>query len=277
MPAKEDPRRILRRFGLRPKKSLGQNFLVDDRALSRIAMAADLTPEDRVLEIGPGVGTLTHLLLELAAEVVAVELDENLVRVMRELFGEHPRLRLIAGDILRLHPSDLFDIPYKVVANVPYYITSAILRHLLEAPVRPSLMILTIQREVAQRIVSKNRMSLLAVSIQFYGRPSIVARIPAGAFFPPPKVDSAVIRIDVYPQPAVEVSSSDLFFRVVRAGFSAPRKQLRNSLTHGLHLPNVIIAEALQRAGIDPSRRAETLSLDEWGKLTKQLETDLAH
>lgn len=275
-----DPRRILKQFGLRPKKGLGQNFIVDRHAVERIVQAAELRPDDAVLEIGPGLGTLTRRLLELAGEVVAVELDPDMVRVLQALLGEHPRLRLIAGDILRIDPATLFPreesrqaIPtYKVVANVPYYITSAILRHLLEASLKPALLVLTVQLEVAQRIVSTDRLSLLAVSIQFYGRPRIVARIPAGAFYPPPKVDSAVVKIEVYPRPAVEVEDVDGFFEVVKAGFSAPRKQLRNALAHGLRRPVEEIVRALERAGIDPRRRAETISLEEWAGIQRTLE-----
>jgi len=271
MPAESDPRQLLHRFGLRPNKRLGQNFMVDRRAVERIAAAAELQPDDHVLEIGPGVGTLTGRLLELAGDVVAVELDSRMVAALRELYGARPNLRLIAGDILKVDPATLFAGPYKVVANVPYYITSAILRHLLEAAIRPTLIVLTVQKEVAQRIVSTDRLSLLAISIQFYGRPTIAGYLPAGAFYPPPKVESAIIRIEVYPRPAVAVEDAEEFFRVVKAGFSAPRKQLRNALANGLHLAPAQIEAALRRAEIAPTRRAETLALAEWAALHKAL------
>lgn len=276
MTNESDPRQLLRRFGLQPKKGLGQNFMVGRHAIEQVVQAADLTKSDTVLEIGPGLGTLTSRLLEEAGQVVAVELDTRLVEALEELLGERSNLRLIAGDILTTDPSTLFSGPYKVVANIPYYITSAVLRRLLEAPVRPTVIVLTMQREVAQRIVESKRLSLLAVSVQFYGAPRIVARIPRGAFHPPPKVDSAVLRIEVYPEPAAATRDVVGYFRVVKAGFSAARKQLRNSLAQGLHLPPGDVAAALERAAIDPSRRAETISLAEWGKIQDALAPLLA-
>lgn len=266
-----DPRQLLKRFGLRPKKGLGQNFMVGRHAIEQVVEAAELTAQDAVLEIGPGLGALTSRLLDHAGRVVAVELDDEMVRILGELLGDRPGLQLIAGDILTMDLASLFDAPYKVVANIPYNITSAVLRHLLEAPVRPILLVLTMQREVAQRIVAAERLSLLAVSVQFYGRPKIVARIPRGAFHPVPRVDSAVLRVDVYSQPAVEVDDVNGFFRVVKAGFSAPRKQLRNSLANGLRLPPSEIASVLEGAGIDPRRRAQTISLSEWGAIQMSL------
>jgi len=166
---------------------------------------------------------------------------------------------------------------YKVVGNLPYAITSAVLRHFLEKEPRPSLMVVTVQREVAQRIVAKpGDMSLLALSVQFYGLPRIVARIKAGAFYPPPKVDSAVVRIDVLPQPTVplpEGIDDRAFFRIARAGFGQKRKTLRNSLSGGLGLTPTSVEEALQRAAVDPGRRPETLSLEEWARVTEALVT----
>ena len=271
MESDADPRQLLRRFGLRPKKSLGQNFMVGRRAIEQVLEAAELTPADVVLEIGAGLGTLTARLAERASQVVAVELDARMVEVLEQTLGEHPNLQLVAGDILEIDPASLFASPYKVVANIPYYITSAILRHLLEAAVRPTVIVLTTQKEVAQRIVARERLSLLAVSVQCYGRPRVVAHVPRGAFYPPPKVDSAVLRIDVYPAPAVPPADLDAFFRVVKAGFSAPRKQLRNALAHDLGRPAGEIAARLEAAGIDPRRRAETLSLEEWARLSRTL------
>ena len=262
-----DPRVLLRRFGIQPKKSLGQNFLIDQMTAQRIADAADLTPHDVVLEIGPGLGALTRQLAGAAARVVAVELDQRLIPVLEETVGDCANVQLIHGDILKLDPTTLVQPAYKVVANIPYYITSAVLRHLLEADVRPTLMVLTIQEQVARRIVAKpGDMSLLAVSVQFYGRPKIVKRLKAGAFYPRPRVASAVVRIDVAPQ---IVSDAALFFRVAKAGFSQRRKQLRNALSAGLGRPRDEIDAALTQAVIDPQRRAETLSLDEWTTLTE--------
>jgi 16S rRNA (adenine1518-N6/adenine1519-N6)-dimethyltransferase len=279
----KDARRLLREFGIQPKKSLGQNFLVDQRALERIVKVAELGPEDIVLEIGPGLGTLTRYLAEKAGKVVAVELDPHLVEALRQILADYPNVEIVAGDILQLDPAELIGdlrrpcdlatlAPYKVVANLPYYITSAVLRHLLAAKVRPKLMVVTVQLEVARRITAgPGEMSLLAVSVQFYGRPRIVARIKAGAFYPSPQVDSAVVRIDLYDRPPVEVEDVDSFFEVVRAGFAHRRKQLRNTLSAELALLPSQVEQALSRAGINPRRRAQTLSLEEWARVWREL------
>jgi 16S rRNA (adenine1518-N6/adenine1519-N6)-dimethyltransferase len=265
---------LLRRFAIRPKKSLGQNFLVDEAALARIVTAADLGPNDTVLEIGPGLGTLTRRLAEAAGRVIAVELDERLIPVLRFTLAPYRNVAIVHGDILDLNIAELIapegklSLSYKVVANLPYYITSAVLRHLLEAPLRPSLMVLTVQLEVAQRLTAgPGEMSLLAVSVRVYGQPRLVARIKAGSFYPVPKVDSAVVRVDLYEQPVVPLEELEGFFEVVRAGFSGRRKQLRNALSRGLNRDAQAIALALRQAGIDPARRAETLSLEEWVRI----------
>lgn len=260
---------LLRRFDLKPRKSLGQNFLVDESALAKVVAAAELTPADSVLEIGPGLGSLTRHLAQAAARVVAVELDQNLLTPLKHVLADYPNVEIVHGDILNLQPSTL-NLPtgYKVVANIPYYLTSAVIRHLLEAGTRPERIVLTVQKEVAQRLcAAPGELSLLAVSVQFYSEPRIVARIPAGAFYPQPEVDSAVVRLDVCARPAVDVPDTEMFFRVVKAGFGQKRKQLRNALSAGLALSSEAAAALLERAGIDPKRRAETLTLDEWGRL----------
>jgi 16S rRNA (adenine1518-N6/adenine1519-N6)-dimethyltransferase len=264
------PRHLLQRYGLHPKKGLGQNFLVEEAALRRIVTAADLTESDTVLEIGPGLGALTRHLAVAAGRVVAVELDDRFIPVLREQLAGVSNVELIEGDILALDPAALVGGPYKVVANLPYYITAAVLRHLLESTPRPELMVLTVQLEVAQRLTAQpGEMSLLAISVQYYGPVRQVARIKAGSFYPRPEVDSAVVRVDLDRDPPLTGPDERCFFRVVRAGFSQRRKQLRNSLKAGLGLPAKEIEAALAAAGIDPRRRAETLSLDEWGKLAQ--------
>jgi 16S rRNA (adenine1518-N6/adenine1519-N6)-dimethyltransferase len=274
-----DVRRLLREFDVQPRKSLGQSFLVDRRALERIVEAAELGPEDIVLEIGPGLGTLTRLLAAEAGRVVAIELDRRLVEILKQTLTDLPNVEIIHGNILELNPADLLErqrgsFQYKVVANLPYYITSAILRHLLTAKVKPKLMVVTVQLEVARRITAEpGDMSLLAVSVQFYGRPRIVTRIKASAFYPSPQVDSAVIRIDVGDQPFVEVDDADSFFEVVRAGFTQRRKQLRNALSAELALPASEVAQALSRVGVNPKRRAQTLSVEEWVRVWKEMQT----
>lgn len=268
-----DARQILRRYNLEPRRELGQHFLVDEGALARIVAAAELTADDAVLEIGAGVGNLTRLLATAAGRVVAVEIDRRFLPVLEAELADWPHVHRVAGDILALDPSDLMgEGPYTVVANLPYAITSAVLRHLLEARVPPQRMVVTVQREVAERIVARGgRMSLLAVSVQFYGRPQRLFCLRPGAFYPPPEVESAVVRIDRHPQPPVTVADVGRFFQVVRAGFSQPRKQLSNSLAGGLGIPSAEAVAALREAGIDPRVRAERLSLEDWARLTRAL------
>jgi 16S rRNA (adenine1518-N6/adenine1519-N6)-dimethyltransferase len=260
---------LLRRYGLRPDKSLGQNFLIDEVALLRVVDAAGIEGGDDVLEIGPGLGGLTRHLAGRARQVVAVELDGDLLPPLREVLASHPNVRLVHGDILALDPAEWMTSPgYLVVANIPYYITSALIRHLLEARIRPRRLVLTVQREVAERITAApGEMSLLALSVQLYGRPRVVAHIPAGAFYPAPKVDSAIIRTDLYPAPIIPDAHIPGFFRLAKAGFSQKRKTLRNALSAGLACEPAQAEQLLRAAGIDPQRRAETLSLEEWGQL----------
>jgi 16S rRNA (adenine1518-N6/adenine1519-N6)-dimethyltransferase len=269
-----DVRRLLREFDFQPRKGLGQNFLVSEGTLRRIVATADLKPGDVVLEVGPGLGTLTRLLAQQAERVIAVELDQRLVEILSQILTDFPNVEIVQGDILEMEPggpgglSEL-STGYKVVANLPYYITSAVLRHLLTAKAKPQWIVVTVQREIAQRMIADpGQMSLLSVSVQFYGRPRIVARIPAGAFYPVPKVNSAVVRIDLYESPPVAIADVDRFFEVVRAGFGHKRKQLRNALAQGLSLPVSTVVEALRHAGIDEKRRAQTLSLEEWARVT---------
>jgi len=268
-------RKLLAQYGLEPKKGLGQNFLTDEGVLDKIVAAAELSPGDTVLEVGPGLGHLTRLLARRAGRVIAVELDGRLLPILRDQLAGYDNVELIQGDILELFLSSLLfplSSEYKVVANLPFYITSAVLRRFLTAEPSPVRMVVTVQREVAQRITARpGDMSLLAVGVQFYGRPRVVARIKAGAFYPRPEVNSAVVRIDRHLTPPVKVSDTEAFFAVVRAGFAQRRKQLRNSLAAGLRRPQAAIVAALKAAGVDPRRRPETLSLSEWAAITYQL------
>lgn len=260
---------LLRARGLRPKQSLGQNFLSDPGVLRKIVESAELPAGAQVLEIGPGLGSLTRYLAAVARRVVAVELDGQLLPLLEEVVGAFGNVEVVQGDILQLDPARLMGAGgYFVVANIPYYITSAVLRHLLEAAARPARLALTVQREVAERICAgPGDLSLLALSVQVYGRPSIAARIPAGAFYPPPKVDSSVVRVDLYDRPRFEGPQLETFFRLIKAGFSQKRKTLRNSLSGGLAWPPARAEELLRAARIDPMRRAETLALEEWQSL----------
>ena len=264
------PRDLLKRFDLEPKKSLGQNFLFDPQMLRRIVTDAGVGPSDHVLEVGPGLGALTTVLADSAEKVVAVELDNRLLPILHEQLAPYPNIDLIHGDILKQNPSELFDRPYKVVANVPYYITGAILRHLLSAENKPTTIVLTVQKEVAQRMTAKPKnMSLLAVSVQFYGKASVIRTLSAGAFWPRPKVDSAVVRIDLSQNQAFAANEAD-FFRTAKVGFSQKRKQLKNNL-RGLGFSAETLANAFETANVEPKRRAETLSVAEWVALTNAL------
>lgn len=265
---------LLRRYGLRPDKGLGQNFLADESALQRVVAAAEIQPSDAVLEIGPGLGSLTRHLAQYARRVVAVELDGALLPPLQDVLAPFANVCLIHGDILEQDPAALMSeagrLPSgcRVVANIPYYITSAVIRHLLESRLPLRKIVLTVQREVAERITAEpGDLSLLALSVIVYGLPQIAGRIPAGAFYPPPRVDSAIIAIDLYPQPRIPADQMDDFFRLAKAGFSQKRKTLRNALSGGLAWPTDKAQAALEAAGIDPRRRAETLSLDEWQAL----------
>jgi 16S rRNA (adenine1518-N6/adenine1519-N6)-dimethyltransferase len=260
---------ILKHYGLRPKKRLGQNFLQDPSILQKIADIAQIRPTDTVLEIGPGLGSLTRHLAAVAEQVIAIELDNRLFQPLEKIIEPYPNIQLIHGDILKVDPVEILNKPeYLVVANIPYYITSAVIRHLLESDLKPRRIVLTIQQEVAQRICAgPGNMSLLALSVQVFGQPQIVAHIPAGAFFPVPKVASSILLVDIAPIPAIPAQQLDKFFQLIKAGFSQKRKTLRNSLSAGLRVSAQEAEDMLRRAEIDPMRRAETLSLDQWGKL----------
>ncbi len=264
---------LLKRYDLRAHKGLGQNFLQDPLALETIVSAAQIQRTDTVLEIGPGLGSLTRYLAVSAKEVVAVELDEKLLPPLQAVLSPYQNIRLIHGDILKLSPKDLsLESNYVVVANIPYYITSAVIRHLLESESKPRRLVLTVQKEVAQRICAEpGDMSLLALSVQVYGKPRIAASIPANAFFPAPKVDSAVLLIDIYDSPRIKGEYLNTFFKLIKAGFSQKRKTLRNSLSSGLHISPPEAADLLTRANLDPQRRAETLSIEEWERLGEVL------
>ena len=266
------PKSLLDQYGIEPKKSLGQNFLHDEGLLGRMVAAAEIGPDDDVLEVGPGLGALTRPLCRAARRVVAVELDHRLLPVLEGELRDCGNVELVHADVLQLDPADWFAAPYVVVANVPYYITAAILRHLLEGRPRPRRLVLTVQREVAERLTARPpEMSLLAVSVQYYGRVRQVSTVKAGAFWPRPEVDSAVVRIDVERGRGGAGETDEVaFFRLVRAGFSEKRKQLKNNLRQ-LGLSDEAISAALEGAGIDGRRRAETLTVEEWERLTWEL------
>lgn len=266
-----NPRQLFDQHDIRPKKKLGQNFLHDPNTLEKIVEIAELMPDDIVVEVGAGTGTLTSVLARHARLVFTVEVDDRLVPILEEELAPYGNVYLIFADFLKVDVVQLVESrDFVVVANVPYYITSAIIRHLLDSPHRPRRMVLTVQHELAERILAQPpEMNLLAVSVQVYGHPEIVTRIKPAVFWPRPEVDSAVLKIDSYDTPAVDVPSMEQFFRVARAGFGQKRKQLKNSLSGGLGIKATLAGECLEDAGIDPKRRAETVSLEEWARLTR--------
>ncbi len=266
-----NPKTLLEEYDIVPRKSLGQNFLHDPNMLDKIVSIAELTPDDLVLEIGPGTGLLTERIAKAAKQLLSIEVDERLQPLLEEIVAQNPNLTIRYQDILTLDVNKIYeDQPYIVVANLPYYITSAIMRHLLESDHRPSRLVLTMQMEVAERLIAKpDDMSILSVSVQFFGRPQIAARLKPSVFWPRPEVDSAVVRIDTYDQPILDVPNSHIFFRVVRAGFGQKRKQLKNALASGLGLDANQTAAVFDGSKIDSRRRAETLTLDEWALLTR--------
>lgn len=277
-----EPTRIkaaLNAIDVRPSRDRGQNFLIDADALAAVVDAGELTPDDTVIEVGPGLGVLTYELVQRAGRVVAIELDQRLAARLDLEFGGRANLQIVQNDVLRTRPSELLgNVPYKIVANLPYQITSAVLRHFLESDPAPDLMVVMVQWEVAKRIVAAPPdMSVLAHSVQFYAQPEIVVRVPASSFLPSPKVDSAVLRLRRHATPPVQVGDVDAFFRTIKAGFLQARKQLGNALPTGLagmgvKRPKEDVVDVLRAANVDPMRRAETLTLAEWAHVHNLLQ-----
>ncbi len=268
----ENTRDLLHRYGFRTRKRLGQHFLVDDDVLAKILETAALQSSDVVVEVGPGLGIMTAAMAAKAGRVIAVELDDTLAGKLAECAADN--VRVVNENILDIDPGELITPheSYKVVANLPYYITQPVLRHFLEASVKPDFMVVMVQKEVAESIVAKGgRRSTLTNAVQVYGRPEIVMAVPRKCFYPAPQVDSAVVSIEVLPRPSIDLPDPEAFFRLVRAGFSATRKQLVNSLVKGLALSRETVMQILEEAEIDQTRRAETLELVEWAHLLEVL------
>ena len=248
-----------------PKKSLGQNFLFDPSILHRIIESANISSDDTVVEIGPGHGRLTKMLAEVSKKVIAIELDPELFSKLKETLSPYPNIELIHGDALKYPYESLKS--FKVVANIPYYITTPIIFRLLEARKSLKSMTLTIQKEVAQRIVAQpntNSYGVLSIVIQYYGEPEIKFIIPRAAFRPVPKVDSALIHIDILKNPPVKVKDEEVLFYVIKTAFSHRRKMIQNSLK----TVSKDIKEILISANIKPERRPETLTIEEFARLS---------
>ncbi len=263
-----DLRMALKLAGIKPNKELGQHFLIDHTALNKIVTAARINADDTVLEIGPGVGTLTATLIEAASQVVVIEKDAHLADIIKSRF---PTIKVVAQDFMKFDLSALDN--YKVVANLPYYITSKILQALLTAQHPPRSITVLVQKEVAERITAApGQMSVLAFSVQYFGHPQIIDLVPAASFWPAPEVDSAILHIEIGSQPAFAADQQSLF-RLVKAGFGARRKMLKNTLAGGLQIDSRLALDLLTAASISPTARAQELSLVQWQALYDQAKT----
>jgi 16S rRNA (adenine1518-N6/adenine1519-N6)-dimethyltransferase len=259
-------------LGIRPNKGLGQHFLFERGIVERMVRLAEVNSADTILEVGPGLGILTSELLRKAHHVYAIERDPALVTHLEHAFGDFPSFTLIPGNALTMESRDIIPdgVPFDVVANLPYSVGTAILRHLMEQPRKPRRITAMLQKEVAERLIAQPPdMSVLSVAAQFYADPHFLFTVSPTVFIPPPKVESAVVSLDVLQTPRLPENQEDRFFSVVNAGFQQKRKQLANSLSEVLGLPKPTVADWLRRCDIDPARRAETLSLDEWIRLVE--------
>ncbi|XOA42702.1 MAG: 16S rRNA (adenine(1518)-N(6)/adenine(1519)-N(6))-dimethyltransferase RsmA [Candidatus Nealsonbacteria bacterium] len=264
---------LLKNYGIRPFKGLGQNFLINKRVLKKIIKAAKLSKNDVVLEIGPGIGNLTLELAKKAKKVIAIEKDKKMCEVLKEVLDcqNIGNVKIIKGDVLKIKNGSMVKWlnNYKVVANLPYYITSPVIRKFLEIENQPKEIVLMVQKEVARRICSQPpKMSILAVSVQFYAEPKIISFVSKKSFWPQPKVDSAIIKITPK-KISTRTVLVDSFFKIVKAGFSHPRKQLINNFSKELKMSKEKVKKWLLKNGIQPIQRAETLSVKDWLKLVK--------
>ena len=272
-------RAIMERYGFNFKKGFGQNFLIDTNVLDNIADAAGITSEDTVLEIGPGFGSLTQTVAERAKKVISLEIDTKLIPILNETLADYNNIEIINKDVLKCDIDELSrekndGKPFKVVANLPYYITTPIIMDMLEKHSAVTSMTVMVQKEVAERMSAKpstKDYGAITVLCQYYTEPSIVANVPASLFVPPPKVDSAVLKLKVLDKPSVEVKDEGVFFRVVKAAFSQRRKTLLNCLSANFPIPKDEISTLLESIGIAPSRRGETLSLKEFANIADTL------
>jgi len=279
-PAAPEPPEYLRRLGVQPRKALGQHFLIDQFVLADIARACCPEGGETVLEIGAGPGALTEELARRAGRVVAVELDEDLAASTRARLAGYDNLQVVAADVLDYAPDELLaegggTPPYTACGNLPYYITQPIVRRLLEARPGPRRIVVLVQREVAQRIAGgPGRESLLSTSVKVYGQPAVLFEVPHTAFWPPPKVQSAVVAIEKFERPALDLPSEEIetFFHLVRAGFAQPRKQLHNVLTEEFTLERAPVLALLAEAGIEPAARAQHLDVRDWERLYRVIQ-----
>ena len=262
----------LKQKGIWANKGLSQNFLIDRIALDKIVAAAEIEEGDRIIEIGPGVGTLTTELIEKSNSVTSIELDSKLATLLSERFSEHHNFKLIEGDVLNTNIGEIVQSdPYKVVANIPYAITSKIIKLFLTSSNKPTSLVMLVQKEVAERICAKpGQMSVLAISVQLYGNPQIIDIVNANSFFPAPKVDSAIIKIGIndFNNKVPNLDEKE-FFRCVKIGFSSRRKKLTNNLMAGYHLDREKVSDIINKIGLKEGARAQDLTISQWNQLSQ--------
>lgn len=269
-------RYIMEKYNFKFSKTLGQNFLIDDNIIEKIIKGADITEEDYILEIGPGIGVMTSAMADIAKKVVAIEIDTSLLEVLDETLADYENIKIINGDVLKLDLNKIIEEEFngkkpKVVANLPYYVTTPIIMKLLEEDINVSDIVVMVQKEVAQRIISKpstKSYGVLSVAVQYYSSPSIICMVPRGVFMPKPNVDSSVIRLEIRKDPTLDIYSKDIFFKTLRAAFAMRRKTLLNTLSSSLKISKDEIKSILEKCEIDPKRRGETLSISEFAKLS---------
>ncbi len=274
---------LLQFYGLYANRSLGQNFLVTESVYDKILGAAELKSDDSVIEVGPGTGFLTEKLVEKAKKIIAVEYDAGMVRLLKERMAYAKNLTIVHSDILKfwIQDSGVRNQQYKVVANIPYYITSPLIKLFLQSSARggsasggdcrPTLMVLLVQKEVAEKVCGLTGKSVITLETQLFGEPKIIATVPPGCFWPEPKVDSAILQIKVYPKPLVPEKDVQDFIRLIKFGFNQRRKKLSNALEAGLRIDVGIIRDAMTKAKIDLGIRAENLEIGDWLRLLKAL------
>jgi len=278
--SKRDLKSLLKKHYVQPSKGLGQNFLVGREIIKRVIEAADLKPADTVLEIGPGLGTLTLELAGKTKKIIAVEKDPKMVGILKETLKAFENVEIIQGDILKIENRRSKIGDYKIVANLPFFLTAPLIRKFLESKNQPKEMILLVQKEVGQRICAKPPdMNLLAVSVQIYAEAKIINYVSKKSFWPQPKVDSAIIKIVPLEMKTcdhrISLQKRNLFFKIVKAGFSQPRKQLLNNLSKKLGIEKERIKIWLSENNIQPSQRAETLTVEDWIKLTENFASSI--
>jgi len=265
----KDIKNILKEYGIRPSKRLGQNFLIREDVADKVLEAGEISSSDTVLEIGPGLGSLTFKLAASAKKVIAIEKDKRMADILKKSIN-HPNAEIIRGDILKFNINDLDLRDYKIISNLPYCISSPVIRKFLEEKKKPKLMVLMLQKEVAQRIKAKPPfMNILAVSVQIYAQVEIKGYVSKKSFWPEPKVDSAIVKIIIKDNYLKEIKDIDMFFKIVKAGFSHPRKQILNNFSKVLKLEKKDTERWLEKNNIDSKRRAQTLKIEEWLVLYK--------